>query len=70
MQVQLDAAQNHINKLQQEVQQQAAEKHEALQRVGQAQVEIAALRSVFTETLNSKWLCLVCAQYGHDENCL
>ena len=62
VQVQLDAAQNSIMKLQQEVQQQAAEKQEALQRTGQAQVEIAALRYAFTESLTSKWLCLLCAQ--------
>ena len=62
MQVQLDAAQDSINKLQQEVQQQAAEKQEALQRIGQAQVEIAALRCAFTDSLIYEWLRLLCAQ--------
>ena len=56
MQAQLDAAQDSIGKLQQEVQQQAAEKQEALQRVGQAQVEMAALRYAFTDSLISRWL--------------
>ena len=54
MQVQLEAAQDSINKLQQEVQQQAAEKQEALQRVGQAQVEVAALRYALTDSLISQ----------------
>ena len=62
MQVQLDAAQDSIYKLQQEVQQQAAEKQEALQRIGQAQVEIAALRYAFTDSLIYEWLRLLCAQ--------